>query len=242
MDNDKYITLKKIIENSNNIVCFTGAGTSTESGIKDFRSKDGLYNMKYKYPPEEILSHTFFFNHTKEFYEFYKDKLNSLDKAPNSFHKYLKELEDKNKLKAVITQNIDGLDIKTGIKNVYEIHGSVYRNKCIQCGKSYDASYVFNSKGIPKCSCGSIIKPEVILYEESLDNDLINKSIHAISNANVLIVAGTSLQVYPASGFIKYFKGKYLILINRDSTPYDNMADIVIHDELKNVIKKLKSL
>ena len=238
---DSINTLKTIISNSNNIVCFTGAGTSTESGIKDFRSKDGLYNTKYKYPPEEILSHTFFFNHTKEFYEFYKDKLNSLDKLPNSFHKYLKELENINKLKAVITQNIDGLDIKAGIKNVYEIHGTVYKNKCIKCGKGYDASYVFKSNDIPRCICGAIIKPEVVLYEEGLDDDIVNKSIESIANAEVLIVAGTSLQVHPASGFIKYFKGKYLILINRDNTPFDYLADIVIHDELKNVIAKLKS-
>ncbi|MBR1376697.1 MAG: NAD-dependent protein deacylase [Bacilli bacterium] len=237
---DKITKLKEIIDNNSNIVLFTGAGVSTESGIKDFRSKDGLYNTKYKFPPEEILSHTFFLNNTSEFYRFYKDKLDSRNINPNSFHKYLKELEDDHKLKAIITQNIDGLHTKVGNTNVYEIHGSIYRNRCMKCGKSYDVDKVFNSKDVPKCNCGGIIKPDVVLYEEELDSELIYKSIDAISNADVLIVAGTSLTVYPASSFIRYFKGKNMILINRDSTPYDNIATLVINDELKNVVKKLK--
>lgn len=239
MDN-KIEKLKEIILNSDNIVCFTGAGVSTESGIKDFRSKDGLYNQKYKYPPEQILSHTFFINHTDEFYKFYKNKMNSMNYKPNSFHYYLKELEDMGKLKAIITQNIDGLHTKADSNNVYEIHGSIYKNKCMKCNKKYDAEYIFKSENIPKCGCGGIIKPEIVLYEEELDKDIIYKSIEAISKAEVLIIAGTSLTVYPAKNFIHYFKGKYMILLNRDSTPYDSIADIVIHDDLKNIISKLK--
>ena len=232
--------LQKMIDECDNIVFFGGAGVSTESGLKDFRSKDGLYNMKYKYPPEEILSHSFFENNTGEFYRFYKDKLNALDILPNVCHKYLAQLEEKGKLKAIVTQNIDGLHQKAGSKNVLELHGTIYENNCMKCGKSYDASYVFESSGIPKCSCGGIIKPDVVLYEEALDDGIVDEAVYRISKAELLIVAGTSLTVYPASSFVRYFKGKYLVIINNDKTSYDGMADLVIHDKIGNVFSKLK--
>ena len=230
---------KEIINNNSNIVFFGGAGVSTESGIPDFRSKDGLYNQKYKFPPEEILSHTFFMNNTEEFYKFYKDKMNSLKYMPNITHKKLAELENIGKLKAVVTQNIDGLHQKAGSKKVYELHGSVLRNNCMNCKKSFSAEYVFNSKGIPKCDCGGIIKPNVVLYEESLDDTVVENSIKAIKEAEVLIIGGTSLTVYPASSLIYYFKGNRLVLINRDRTDMDNMADLVINDSLGNVFKNI---
>ena len=230
---------KQKIEQSNNIVFFGGAGVSTESGISDFRSKDGLYNQKYKYPPEYILSHTFFMNNTEEFYKFYREKMNSLKYEPNITHIKLAELERKGKLKAVITQNIDGLHQKAGSKEVYELHGSVYRNYCMKCNKFYDAEYVFNSEGIPKCDCGGIIKPDVVLYEEGLDNTVLRNSIQAIQSADLMIVAGTSLTVYPASGLINYFNGNTLVLINRDKTPYDNVANLVIHESLGKVFETI---
>lgn len=236
---EKIEQFKQMIEESNNIVFFGGAGVSTESGIPDFRSKDGLYNQKYKYPPEEILSHTFFMRNTEEFFEFYKAKMNSLKYEPNITHIKLAELEKQGKLKAVITQNIDGLHQKAGSKNVYELHGSVLRNYCMKCNKSYDAEYVFSSNGIPKCSCGGIIKPDVVLYEEGLDDATITNSILAIRNADLMIVAGTSLTVHPACGLINYFRGKNLVLINRDSTSYDNMANLVINDSLGKVFENI---
>lgn len=236
---EKIQQFKQLVNESENIVFFGGAGVSTESGIPDFRSKDGLYNQQYKYPPETILSHTFFMNKTDEFYKFYKSKMNSLKYEPNITHIKLAELESKGKLKAVITQNIDGLHQKAGSKIVYELHGSVLRNYCMKCHKFYDAEYVFKSNGIPKCSCGGVIKPDVVLYEEGLDEDTIRNSIYAIHNADLLIVAGTSLTVQPASGLINYFKGKNLVLINRDSTPYDYKADLVINDSLGMVFSKL---
>ena len=236
---DKIKMFKQLVDESNNIVFFGGAGVSTESGIPDFRSKDGLYNQQYKFPPEEILSHTFFMNNTEEFYKFYKAKMNSLEFEPNITHKKLKELEDKGKLKAVITQNIDGLHQKAGSKTVYELHGSVLRNYCMECDKFYDAEYVFNSKGVPKCSCGGTIKPDVVLYEEGLDDSTITKSILAIQNADLMIVGGTSLTVYPASGLINYFKGKNLVLINRDTTPFDNKANLIINDSLGKVFSEI---
>ncbi len=229
---EKIELFKNLIKESDNIVFFGGAGVSTESGIPDFRSKDGLYNQKYKFPPEEILSHTFFMNNTEEFYKFYKDKLNSLKYEPNITHLKLAELEEKGKLKAVITQNIDGLHQKAGSKTVYELHGSVLRNYCMRCNKYYDGEFVFKSEGIPKCECGGIIKPDVVLYEEGLDNDILTNSIRAISEADLMIVAGTSLTVYPASGLINYFRGRNLVLINRDATPFDNMANLVINESL----------
>ncbi len=237
---EKIEQLQKLIDESNNIVFFGGAGVSTASGIKDFRSKDGLYNMKYDYPPEEILSHHFFMDRAEEFYRFYRDKMNCLDKLPNSCHLYLTELEKKGKLKAIITQNIDGLHQKAKSKNVLELHGSIYRNRCMKCNKFYDEDIVFNSKGLPRCTCGGLIKPEVVLYEESLDSDVITSTIKYISDADLLIVAGTSLTVYPASGFISYFKGKNLVIINKMTTNYDKVADLVINDDLEKVFKSLK--
>ena len=231
--------LKEIINESKRVVFFGGAGVSTESGIPDFRSKDGLYNQKYKYPPEEILSHTFFMNNTEDFYKFYKDKMNSLKYKPNITHIKLAELEKTGKLKAIVTQNIDGLHQKAGSKNVLELHGSVHRNYCMKCGKFYDAEYVFNSDGVPKCSCGGIIKPDVVLYEESLKDDILEEAIMQIENCDTLIVGGTSLTVYPASGLIRFYKGNKLILINKDKTPYDKIANIVINDNLGNVFKNL---
>lgn len=229
--------LKEYINESNNIVFFGGAGVSTESGIPDFRSKDGLYNQKYDYPPEEILSHSFFIEKPKEFYKFYKDKMNSLKYEPNITHKQLVELEKIGKLKAIVTQNIDGLHQKAGSKNVLELHGSVLRNYCMRCHKFYPAEFVFDSKGIPKCNCGGIIKPDVVLYEESLDNTLLYNSIKYIQNADLLIVAGTSLTVQPASGLINYFGGKHIVLINKNKTQYDNKADLIINESLGKVFK-----
>ena len=231
--------LKEIINESKRVVFFGGAGVSTESGIPDFRSKDGLYNQKYKYPPEEILSHTFFMNNTEDFYKFYKDKMNSLKYKPNITHIKLAELEKTGKLKAIVTQNIDGLHQKAGSKNVLELHGSVHRNYCMKCGKFYDAEYVFNSDGIPKCTCGGIIKPDVVLYEESLKDDILEEAIMQIENCDTLIVGGTSLTVYPASGLIRFYKGNKLILINKDKTPYDKIANIVINDNLGKVFNNL---
>ena len=230
---------KKMIDESSNIVFFGGAGVSTESGIPDFRSKDGLYNQKYKYPPEEILSHTFFYRQTEEFFEFYREKMNSLKYEPNITHIKLAELEKEGKLKAVITQNIDGLHQKAGSKNVLELHGSVLRNYCVNCGKFYDAEYVFNSTGVPKCECGGIVKPDVVLYEEPLNDNVLYNSVHEIQNADLMIVAGTSLTVQPASGLINYFRGKNLILINRDSTMYDYKANLVINKSLGEVFKEI---
>lgn len=231
--------LKEIINESKRVVFFGGAGVSTESGIPDFRSKDGLYNQKYKYPPEEILSHTFFMNNTEDFYKFYKDKMNSLKYKPNITHIKLAELEKTGKLKAIVTQNIDGLHQKAGSKNVLELHGSVHRNYCMKCGKFYDAEYVFNSDGVPKCSCGGIIKPDVVLYEESLKDDILEEAIMQIENCDTLIVGGTSLTVYPASGLIRFYKGNKLILINKDKTPYVKKANIVINDNLGKVFNNL---
>lgn len=229
--------LKEYINESNNIVFFGGAGVSTESGIPDFRSKDGLYNQKYDYPPEEILSHSFFIEKPKEFYKFYKDKMNSLKYEPNITHKQLVELEKIGKLKAIVTQNIDGLHQKAGSKNVLELHGSVLRNYCMKCNKFYPAEFIFDSKGIPKCNCGGIIKPDVVLYEESLDNTILHNSIQYIQNADLLIVAGTSLTVQPASGLINYFGGKHIVLINKNKTQYDNKADLIINESLGKVFK-----
>ena len=238
---DKLEQFKEIISNSNNIVFFGGAGVSTESGIPDFRSKDGLYNQKYKYPPETILSHTFFVNETEEFYKFYKDKFNATLYEPNITHVKLAELEKAGKLKAIVTQNIDGLHQKAGSKIVYELHGSIYRNYCIKCKKMYGPEVIFDDKAsIPLCpDCGGLIKPDVVLYEEGLDDEIVSGAIDAISRADTLIVAGTSLTVYPASGLIRYFNGNNLILINRDSTPYDDMASLVIHDSLGKVFGSL---
>lgn len=231
-----YDELKKVIDESNNIVFFGGAGVSTESGIPDFRSVDGLYNQKYKFPPETILSHTFFMNRTADFYDFYRDKMICLSAKPNKAHIALAKLEQKGKLKAVITQNIDGLHQLAGSKNVFELHGSVHRNYCMKCRKFYDVTAITESTGVPKCSCGGIIKPDVVLYEEGLDDETVRNAIRYISNAEVLIVGGTSLNVYPAASFLDYFRGKTIILLNKSKTSFDSRADIVIHDPIGQVL------
>lgn len=236
---EKILKFKELVEASDNIVFFGGAGVSTESGIPDFRSKDGLYNQKYDYPPEEILSHTFFVQKTEEFYKFYRDKLNSLKYEPNITHIKLAELEKSGRLKAVITQNIDGLHQKAGSCNVLELHGSVLRNYCAKCGRFYGAEAVFEGSGVPKCECGGVIKPDVVLYEEPLNNEVVEKSVAAIAAADLMIVAGTSLTVYPASGLINYFRGKNLVLINRDATPYDSAANLVINESLGKVFAEI---
>ncbi len=223
-------TLKEWIQASDNIVFFGGAGVSTESGIPDFRSVDGLYNMKYKYPPETILSHSFFCNNVADFYEFYKDKLLNLDAKPNKAHLALAKLEEMGKLKAVVTQNIDGLHQMAGSKTVYELHGSVHRNYCVNCGKMHDARYVKEYDGIPGCSeCGRLLKPDVVLYQEGLDQSIVNASVEAIENCDMLIIGGTSLSVYPASGLINYYNGHKLVLINKSSTGFDDRADLLIN-------------
>lgn len=237
---DDLLTLQKLIDNAQKIVFFGGAGVSTESGIKDFRSKDGLYNQKYDYPPEMYLSRTFFNEHPELFFKFYKDKLNCLNAEPNICHKYLVKLENEGKLKAIITQNIDGLHEKAGSKKVLLLHGTIYKNYCMKCHKSYEAKDIFEKEGIPRCSCGGIIKPDVVLYEENLDEDVVRKAIEAIEDCDLLIVAGTSLVVYPAASFINYYRGDQLVIINKDVTPYDRKANLVINDKLGNVFSKLK--
>ena len=241
MDMDKILELQKIIDRHENIVFFGGAGVSTESGIPDFRSVDGLYNQKYDYPPEEILSHTFFMRNPKEFYRFYKDRVLALNAKPNPAHIKLAEMEKAGKLKAVVTQNIDGLHQAAGSKNVYELHGSVHRNYCMKCGKFFDARYVADSDGVPFCDeCGGMIKPDVVLYEEGLDSETINASIYAIKNADVLIVGGTSLVVYPAAGLIDYFSGDKVVLINKGATGRNAGADLVITDPIGEVLSKIE--
>lgn len=236
---DKIKRLAKIITDSSNTVFFGGAGVSTESGLKDFRSKDGLYNEKYKYPPEEILSHHFFLEHPEEFYKFYKDKLNSLNYKPNIAHNVLATLEHKGLVNTIITQNIDGFHQMAGSKNVIELHGSVLRNHCMKCNKFYDAKKVFFTEGIPKCNCGGIIKPDVVLYEEQLNEIDLITAIEKVKEAEVLIIGGTSLNVYPAAGLINYFKGNHLILINKEKTPYDTRCDLVIYDSIGKVMEEI---
>lgn len=231
--------LQNIIDHGKRIVFFGGAGVSTESGIPDFRSVDGLYNQKYDYPPEQILSHTFFMHNTEEFYRFYRDKMLCLDKKPNKAHFKLAELENAGKLTAVVTQNIDGLHQSAGSKKVYELHGSVLRNYCMKCGKFYSAEYIKDSTGIPRCECGGIIKPDVVLYEEGLDDSTVSGALSAIQSADTLIIAGTSLTVYPAAGFIRYFNGDNIVLINRDETPFDQNADLVFHEKVGELLDKI---
>lgn len=233
-------TLKKWIDNSDNIVFFGGAGVSTESGIPDFRSVDGLYNQQYDYPPETILSHTFFRRNTEEFYRFYRAKMLALDAKPNAAHKKLAQWEQEGKLKAVVTQNIDGLHQAAGSKMVYELHGSVHRNYCQKCGAFYDARYMLESKGIPKCEkCGGIIKPDVVLYEEGLDDATMRGAIRGISHADVLIIGGTSLTVYPAAGLIDYYNGNKLVLINKSVTPMDSRADLLVQGPIGEIFSQL---
>jgi NAD-dependent deacetylase len=235
----KIAELKEIIDGSDNIVFFGGAGVSTESGIPDFRSVDGLYNQKYKYPPETMLSHTFFVREPEEFYKFYHDKLVVRGAKPNAAHIKLAQLEAQGKLKAVITQNIDGLHQQAGSKNVLELHGSVHRCYCARCRKPYSEEAINDCDGVPTCDCGGVIRPDVVLYEEGLDEDVINKAVQAIMNADVLIIGGTSLVVYPAAGFIDYYRGNKLVLINRDATSRDSGACLVIRDKIGEVFSQI---
>lgn len=239
-DSEKKIEeLKRIIAESDNIVFFGGAGVSTESGIPDFRSVDGLYNQKYKYPPEVMVSHSFYVSHPEEFFEFYKNKMIALWAKPNAAHMKLAQLEEEGKVKAVITQNIDGLHYAAGSKEVLELHGSVHRNYCERCGKSYPVEYITEAEGVPLCECGGRVKPDVVLYEEGLDYDTMQKAIAYIRNAEVLIIGGTSLAVYPAAGFIDYFRGKHLVVINMDQTNKDVNADLVIREKIGEVFSRL---
>ncbi len=237
---DEIKTLKDWIDSSSNIVFFGGAGVSTESNIPDFRSVDGLYNQEYDYPPETILSHTFFMRNPEEFFRFYKNKMLILDAQPNAAHYKLAEWEEQGKLKAVITQNIDGLHQAAGSRRVYELHGSVHRNYCMKCGKFFGPEYIKNADGVPHCDeCGGMIKPDVVLYEEGLDNNIITSSIRAIAEADVLIIGGTSLVVYPAAGLIDYYRGSKLVLINKSSTSRDKMANLIINDKIGEVFSQL---
>lgn len=236
---EKIKTLAKWVGESQNIVFFGGAGVSTESGIPDFRSIDGLYHQKYDFPPETILSHTFFEAHPDEFYRFYHDKMLCLDAKPNAAHKKLTQWERDGRLKAVITQNIDGLHQAAGSKNVLELHGSVHRNYCRKCGKLYDAHYIKESTGVPMCVCGGQIKPDVVLYEEGLDSVTMQAAIHFISEAEILIIGGTSLAVYPAAGLIDFYRGNKLVLINKSATPMDGRADLVIQAPIGEVFSQI---
>lgn len=232
-------TLKQWIDESHRMVFFGGAGVSTESGIPDFRSVDGLYSQHFEYPPETIISHSFYLRDPAYFFRFYREKMLPLGFEPNITHRKLAQWEQEGKLAAVVTQNIDGLHQKAGSRTVYELHGSVLRNYCTKCRKFYSAEFIRDSKGIPRCSCGGIVKPDVVLYEEGLDQDTVEKSIMAIRDADLLMVAGTSLTVYPAAGLLRYYRGNRLVLINRDATLYDGEADLVIHDSLGSVFSRL---
>ncbi len=238
--NEKIQRLQEMIDESDRIVFFGGAGVSTESGIPDFRSVDGLYNQKYDYPPEEILSRSFFDRHPDEFYRFYRDKLIIRGAKPNAAHRYLAELEKRGKLRAVVTQNIDGLHQAAGSVNVLELHGTLLENYCVRCGKRYDAAYVQNAAQTPRCSCGGIVRPDIVLYEEGLDPDVLSKSAEEISRADMLIVGGTSLAVYPAAGLIRYFRGKHLALINKSPTPMDDMAELCVAEKIGEVFSQLR--
>ena len=232
-------TLKQWVQESKRIVFFGGAGVSTESGIPDFRSQDGLYNMKYKYPPETIISHPFFMRNPEEFYRFYRDKMLFPEAQPNAAHRKLAEWEAEGKLLAVVTRNIDGLHQAAGSKKVFELHGSVHRNYCMRCGKFYDLDFIVKGEGVPKCSCGGTVKPDVVLYGENLDNDCINGACDAISRADMLIIGGTSLAVYPAAGLIDLYRGHRLVLVNLSATPQDSRADLVIHEMIGKVFSEL---
>ena len=234
-----YTQLQQIIDESGRIVFFGGAGVSTESGIPDFRSVDGLYHQHYADPPEEILSATYFRRRTEDFYRFYRDKMLPLDAQPNAAHRFLAELERAGRLTAVVTQNIDGLHQPAGSRTVLELHGSIHRNRCLKCARFFPPEYIRDSTGVPTCPCGGVIKPEVVLYEEGLDDDVLSASVHHIRRADTMIVAGTSLTVYPAAGLLRYFRGRHLVLINRDATPMDGSADLVIHDSVGKVFSTL---
>lgn len=231
--------LRNMIEQSDNIVFFGGAGVSTESGIPDFRSVDGLYNTQYDYPPEEIISHSFYKRNPEEFFKFYKNKMIFPDAKPNEAHHFLAKLEKEGKLKAVVTQNIDSLHTMAGSRNVFELHGSVMRNYCEKCGKFFDVDYVLSAENVPYCDCGGIVKPDVVLYEEMLDEKIMHRAVKAIAAADMLIIGGTSLAVYPAAGLIRYFSGRYLVLINKSITPADDKANLVIHEPIARVFGEL---
>ena len=232
--------LQKMIDESSNLVFFGGAGVSTESNIPDFRSAEGIYHQAYKYTPEEVVSHTFFMKHPESFYEFYKEKMMILDAKPNPAHKKLAKLEAAGKLKAVITQNIDGLHQAAGSKIVYELHGSIHRNYCMRCGKFYDAAYVKASSGVPRCNCSGLVKPDVVLYEEALDQTVIEKDVRAIAEADTLIIGGTSLVVYPAAGFIDYFRGRHLIVINKSETAKSVRAHLTISAPIGEILSRIQ--
>ena len=232
-------TLQELVNQSSRIVFFGGAGVSTESGIPDFRSVDGLYHQKYDVPPETILSHSYFVAHPEEFFRFYREKMLALDAKPNAAHRKLAELEAAGKLIAVVTQNIDGLHQLAGSKTVYELHGSVHRNYCQECGTCYDAQFMKESAGIPRCTCGGLIKPDVVLYEEPLSQQVLEKAIAAMEQADLLIVGGTSLNVYPAAGLLRYYQGRELVVINRDATPADRTAALVLREKIGEVLDKL---
>ena len=236
---DAIETLRRWVSESNQMVAFTGAGVSTESGVPDFRSVDGLYNQKFEYPPETIISHSFYLRNPEYFFRFYREKMMPLEVQPNITHFTLAKWEREGHLAAVVTQNIDGLHQKAGSSRVYELHGSILRNYCTQCGKFYPAEFVKNCNGIPRCGCGGIVKPDVVLYEEGLNDRVVEGALEAISQADMLLVAGTSLTVYPAAGFLRYYRGNRLVLINRDPTPCDDRADLVIHDSLGKVLSRL---
>lgn len=236
---DSVSRLREMIEGSSNIVLFGGAGVSTESGIPDFRSTDGLYHQQYDYPPETILSHTFFMRNTEEFYRFYRNKMLVLNAQPNAAHQKLAQLEAEGKLKAVITQNIDGLHQKAGSREVLELHGSVHRNYCMKCHKFYDAEYMLESHGVPKCECGGTIKPDVVLYEEGLDNTTLSKAVRYISEADMLIIGGTSLVVYPAAGLVDYYQGDKLTVINKTVTPQDKYANLVVQGSIGEILGQI---
>lgn len=235
-----YEELQQWIDESRRIVFFGGAGVSTESGIPDFRSQDGLYHQQFAYPPEEILSHTFFARHPEEFYRFYRAKMLPLDAQPNDAHRFLAQLEAGGRLTAVITQNIDGLHQKAGSKTVLELHGSIHRNYCLKCARFFPPEYIRDSEGVPKCPCGGIIKPDVVLYEEGLDDATVRAAVRQLQQAELLIVAGTSLTVYPAASLLRFFRGRHIVLINRDATPLDNQADLVLHERVGAVCRHLR--
>lgn len=232
--------LQEIISHAEKLVFFGGAGVSTESGIPDFRSVDGLYHLKYDVPPEQILSHSYFMKHTEKFFDFYRDKMLYLNAEPNPAHLKLAELEEKGILSAVVTQNIDGLHQLAGSQKVYELHGSVHRNYCMRCGRAFDVNFILESENIPRCDCGGTVKPDVVLYEESLPDKTVEKAVKAIAGADVLIVGGTSLNVYPAAGFLGYFHGRHLIILNREATQVDSMAELCIRDNIAEVMEKIK--
>lgn len=238
---DKIALLQQWIDESESTVFFGGAGVSTESGIPDFRSTDGIYNLKYDYPPEQIISHEFFYAQTEEFYRFYRDKLLTPDAKPNMAHIKLAELEAAGKLDAVITQNIDGLHQMAGSKNVFELHGAVSRNYCLECGKRYGADYIMKSVPVPECECGGLLKPDVVLYNEGLDDSIVDGAIKAIASADLLIVGGTSLVVYPAAGLLRYFKGRRKVLINKASTSFDKKCDLVFNESIGSVLGKINA-